>query len=243
MPKAIILMYHNIDNPPKGARIPNLYVTPGMFRFQMWYLRMAGFQVLSVQDLVASVERGETRHNRAAITFDDGYMDFYKNAYPVLNRYGYPSTVFIVSELVGKDNAWDSRNENIAKPLMDWKTIIEINSNGVQIGSHTKTHPELTRIPPDQQIMEIAGSKKDLEERLNHPIETFCYPGGDLSNEVKEAVKKAGYCCAVTTQRGHVEKGNDPLALRRIPIKLIADPFSFLYKVHTNSEKRKGKQL
>ncbi|MDD1751295.1 MAG: hypothetical protein LUO89_15640, partial [Methanothrix sp.] len=78
MPKAIILMYHNIDNPPKGARIPNLYVTPGMFRFQMWYLRMAGFQVLSVQDLVASVERGETRHNMAAITFDDGYMDFYK---------------------------------------------------------------------------------------------------------------------------------------------------------------------
>ena len=121
MPKAIILMYHNIDNPPKGARIPNLYVTPGMFRFQMWYLKMAGFQVLSVQDLVASVERGETRHNMAAITFDDGYMDFYKNAYPILKQYGYPSTVFIVSELVGKDNVWDSRNENIAKPLMDWK--------------------------------------------------------------------------------------------------------------------------
>ncbi len=242
MPKAIILMYHNIDNPPKGARIPNLYVTPGMFRFQMWYLKMAGFQVLSVQDLVASVERGEMHHNMAAITFDDGYMDFYKNAYPVLKRYGYPSTVYIVSELVGKDNAWDSRNENIPKPLMDWKTIIKINNNGVQIGSHTKTHPGLTQISPDQQIMEIAGSKKDLEERLNHPVETFCYPSGDHNDEVKEAVKKAGYRCAVTTQRGHVEKGNDPLALRRIPIKLIADPFSFLYKVHTNSEKRKGKQ-
>ena len=72
MPKAIILMYHNIDNPPKGARIPNLYVTPGMFKFQMWYLKMASFRVLSVQDLVASVERGETRQNMAAITFDDG---------------------------------------------------------------------------------------------------------------------------------------------------------------------------
>jgi peptidoglycan/xylan/chitin deacetylase (PgdA/CDA1 family) len=243
MPKAIILMYHNIDNPPKGARIPNLYVTPGMFRFQMWYLRMAGFQVVSIQDLVASVELGETRRNLAAITFDDGYMDFYKNAYPVLNHYGYPSTVFIVSELVGKDNVWDSRNENIAKPLMDWKTLIEINCNGVEIGSHTKTHPELTRISSDQQIAEIAGSKKDLEEHLNNPIDTFCYPGGDHNDAVKEAVKRAGYRWAVTTRRGHVEKGNDPLALRRIPIKLIADPFSFLYKVHTNAEKRKGKQL
>jgi peptidoglycan/xylan/chitin deacetylase (PgdA/CDA1 family) len=243
MPKAIILMYHNIDNPPKNARIPNLYVTPRMFRFQMWYLKKAGFRVLSIQDLVAVVGAGETQQNMAAITFDDGFVDFYKNAYPILQQHGYPSTVFVVSGLAGKVNAWDHANESIIKPLMNWEQLREINQNGVEIGSHTKTHPELTRISSDQQVMEIAGSKKDLEERLNHPIETFCYPGGDHNNEVKEAVKKAGYCCAVTTQRGHVEKGNDPLALRRIPIKLIADPFSFLYKVHTNSEKRKGKQL
>jgi peptidoglycan/xylan/chitin deacetylase (PgdA/CDA1 family) len=125
---------------------------------------------------------------------------------------------------------------------MDWEQLREIDRNGVEIGSHTKMHPELTRIAPDEQNEEIAGSKKDLEERLNRPINTFCYPGGDYNQQVKELVKKSGYCCAVTTQRGHVEKGNDPLALRRIPIKLIADPFSFLYKVHTNSEKRKGRQ-
>ncbi len=59
----------------------------------------------------------------------------------------------------------------------------------------------------------------------------------------KDAVRKAGYRYAVTTQRGHVEKGTDPNALRRIPIKLITNPFSFLYKIHTKSEKRKGKQL
>ena len=76
MPKAIILMYHNIDKPPKGARIPNLYVTPRMFRFQMWYLKAAGFRVVSIQDLVAAVEAGDTRHNMAAITFDDGYAGF-----------------------------------------------------------------------------------------------------------------------------------------------------------------------
>src|SRR3972149_7617099 len=115
MPKAIILMYHNIDNPPKGARIPNLYVTPRMFRFQMWYLKAAGFRVLSIQNLVAAVDAGDARHNIAAITFDDGYMDFYKNAYPVLKRYGYPSTVYVVSGLVGKDNVWDSLNENFMK--------------------------------------------------------------------------------------------------------------------------------
>jgi len=242
MPKAIILMYHNIDNPPQGARIPNLYVTPRMFRFQMWYLRAAGFKVVSIQDMLALVSQANVDKNLAAITFDDGYMDFYKNAYPVLKRYGYPSTVYVVSGLVGKDNVWDSRNENFAKPLMDWKKIIEISRNGVQIGSHTKTHPELTRLSAGEQNEEISASKKDLEEQLKYPIDTFCYPGGDHDEQVKKAVKKAGYRNAITTQRGHVEEGYDPYALRRIPIKLITNPFSFLYKIHTDSEKRKGKQ-
>jgi peptidoglycan/xylan/chitin deacetylase (PgdA/CDA1 family) len=235
-------MYHNIDNPPNGAHIPNLYVTPRMFRFQMWYLKTAGFKVVSIQDLFALASENNNQGNLAAITFDDGYMDFIRNAYPILKQYNYPSTVFVVSGLAGKENEWDNANENIKKPLMDWEQLREINKNGVEIGSHTRTHPELTRISPDEQNEEIAGSKRDLEERLNRPVSIFCYPGGDYDQQVKEMVKKAGYCCAVTTQRGHVMKGNDPLALRRIPIKLIADPFSFLYKVHTNSEKRKGKQ-
>jgi len=242
MPKAIILMYHNIDNPPKNARIPNLYVTPRMFRFQMWYLKTAGFKVVSIQDMLALASGDNGRGNLAAITFDDGYMDFFRNAYPVLKQHGYPSTVFVVSGLVGRENIWDHANESIKKPLMDWEQLREIGRNGVEIGSHTKTHPELTRISPDAQEEEIAGSKKYLEEQLNRPVNTFCYPGGDYNQQVKEIAERAGYRCAVTTRRGHVERGADPFALRRIPIKLIADPFSFLYKVHTNSEKRKGKQ-
>jgi len=242
MPRAIILMYHNIDNPPKGAKIPNLYVTPTMFRFQMWYLKTAGFKVVSIADLLALASEDNNQSNLAAITFDDGYLDFYKNAYPVLRQYEYPSTIYVVSGLVGKVNSWDLRNESLSKPLMDWNTIREISKNGVQIGSHTITHPELTRISSDEQNKEIVGSKNELEEHLNQPIDAFCYPGGDQNQQVKEAVKKAGYRNAVTTQRGHVEKGFDPFALRRIPIKLITNPFSFLYKIHTKSEKRKGRQ-
>lgn len=243
MPKALILMYHNIDTPPKGARIPNLYVTPGMFAFQMWYLRAAGFTVVSIQDMLDMVSRGAVERNLAALTFDDGYSDFYKNAYPVLKRHGYPSTVYVVSGLIGKDNEWDSRNENHGKPLMDAKTIIELSRNKVEIGSHTKSHPELTRVSSAERLKEILESKRALENMLDHPVDAFCYPGGDRNEQVQEAVQKAGYRHAVTTQRGHIEKGYDPFALRRIPIKLITNPFSFLYKIHTNSEKRKGRQL
>jgi peptidoglycan/xylan/chitin deacetylase (PgdA/CDA1 family) len=242
MPKAIILMYHNIDNPPKGAMIPNLYVTPRMFKFQMWYLRISGFKVVSIREMLDTLSRGNLDFNMAAITFDDGYQDFYRNAYPVLKRYEYPSTVYVVTGLMGRPNVWDARNENHGKPLMDAKTILEISERGVEIGSHTKSHPELTRVSPAEQFAEIAESKKELEDLLDSPVDSFCYPGGDHNEQVKEAVKKAGYRHAVTTHRGHVEKGYDPFALRRIPIKLITNPFSFLYKIHTKSEKRKGKQ-
>jgi len=242
MHKAIILMYHNIDIPPEGARIPNLYVTPRMFAFQMWYLKTAGFRVVSIQDLVAAVEAGDARHNMVAITFDDGYADFYHNAYPILKHHGYPSTVYVVSGFAGKYNVWDSGNETHQKPMMDWNQIDEVRENNVQIGSHTRSHPELTTLSDDVLDEELVGSKKDIEKRVNQTVEHFCYPYGDCNDRIQAAVRKAGYRFAVTTQRGHVVKGNDPFALRRIPIKLIANPFSFLYKVHTNSEKRKGKQ-
>jgi peptidoglycan/xylan/chitin deacetylase (PgdA/CDA1 family) len=242
MPKAIILMYHNIGIPPKGARIPNLYVTPRMFRFQMGYLKFAGYRVLPIPDLLAAVEAGEPRQNVAAITFDDGFSDFYDNAWPVLNAHGYPSTVYVVSGLVAGHNVWDARHEVIRKPLMSWDRLIEISRKGVQIGSHTRTHPQLTTLSPENLKEELAGSKRELEERLESAVDHFCYPYGDHDDRVKEAVKSAGYRYAVTTQRGHVTKGCDPRALRRIPIKLITNPFSFFYKIHTDSEKRKGRQ-
>lgn len=242
MPKAIVLMYHNIDVPPKGARIPNLYVTPRMFRFQMWYLRTAGFTVLPIQDLLAAVAAGDTSRNMAAITFDDGYKDFHANAYPVLKHYGYPSTVYVVSGSIGKVNVWDAKNESVEKQLMDWDSLIEVSRNNVQIGSHTRTHPLLTTLSGEALKDELDGSRQELESRLDRPVEHFCYPYGDQNDTVKQAVKNAGYRSAVTTQRGHVLKGFDPVAVRRVPVKLITNPVSFLYKVHTDSEKRKGRQ-
>jgi peptidoglycan/xylan/chitin deacetylase (PgdA/CDA1 family) len=241
MSRAIILMYHNIDNPPEGARIPNLYVTPRMFRFQMWYLKRAGFKVVPLQNLLESVSQGHMDGNLVALTFDDAYRDFYTNAYPVLKQYGYPSTVYVVTGLAAKDNEWDAKNENDRKPLMDWQSISEVSGNGVQIGSHTKSHPRLTTLAGEAIREELIGSKKELEERLNQRIDHFCYPYGDHNDLVKEEVRKAGYRSAVITRRGHVEQGYDPFALRRIPIKLTTNPASFLKRIHTDSEKRKGK--
>ena len=242
MSTAFILMYHNVDIPPKWARIPNLYVTPKMFRFQMWYLKKSGFKVLSLSDMLAAVAAGKRTDNIVSITFDDGYRDFYLNAYPTLKRYGYPSIVYVVSDRTGMVNTWDSENENITKPLMNWDMIREVSQSGVEIGSHTRSHQQLSTLSGDALQEELCGSKKILEDQLNRKVVHFCYPYGDFDDLVKEAVKKAGYCSAVTTRRGHVLQGSDTFMLPRIPIKLVTNPVNFLYKIHSDSEMRKGLQ-
>src|SRR5512143_123753 len=146
-------MYHNIGKPPNGVETPNLYVTPGMFKFQMWYLKWAGFHVVTVQDLMRFIREGRTGGRMVALTFDDGYRDFYENAYPVLKQYGYPATVFIMPGLVGeehtKEHVWAGR------PLMDWKTVAKMSRNNVTIGSHTMTHPSLVDIPIQESAREL----------------------------------------------------------------------------------------
>jgi peptidoglycan/xylan/chitin deacetylase (PgdA/CDA1 family) len=238
---AAILTYHSIDTPPRGAKMIGLYVTPKMFRFQMNYLRLAGFKVLPLKDLLALVGVGCRDEKLVALTFDDGFMDFYRNAYPVLRRYGYPSTVFIVSELVGRENLWNLRKLGSVRKLMDWKHILEVAANGVTIGSHTRTHPQLVRCSASEMHSEIADSKKDLENSLNQPVEFFCYPYGRFNEAVKEEVRKAGYFGALTTQKGIIEKDFDPFALPRISIRFHRHPLSFMLKLHFGVRKMVSK--
>jgi len=232
MTQALILMYHSIGEPPEGVKTPNLYVTPKMFKFQMWYLQWAGFNVMSLKDLIASAQNDEEKAKRIAITFDDGYQDFYENAYPVLKRHGYPSTVFIIPGLIGGKNAWDFSSENADKPLMDWETVIEISNKGVEIGSHTQTHPCLLDLSPLEIAAEAIDSKREIEKRLSRPVEFFCYPYGKYNAGVREGVRKAGYTAAISTLRGCVENPFDLFGLKRVPVKLTTNPLSFIYRIH-----------
>jgi len=241
-PKVIVLMYHNIGIPPRGATLRSLYVSPRMFRFQMWYLKAAGFRVVSLREILAFTNGTRDDEKMVALTFDDGFHDFYENAYPVLKCYGYPSTVFLVSDLVGRENVWDSANLGVTKKLLDWDRIKELNDAGVTFGSHTKTHPFLTRLPDREIEDEVRGSKTALEERLGRPVEFFCYPYGDYDEKVLDAVKNAGYAGAITTKRGLIHRGDDAFSMRRSFIRLNTHPLSFLWKLHSRYEDRKGQR-
>jgi peptidoglycan/xylan/chitin deacetylase (PgdA/CDA1 family) len=238
--RAAVLMYHNVAIPPRGAGMRGLYVTPRMFAFQMWYLRNAGFHVVSLEKILGFAEGKETSQRMVAVTFDDGYQDFYDNAWPVLRKYEYPSTVFLVADLIGTENSWDRDALKAGKKLLDSGRIRELEREGVTFGSHTKSHPFLTGLSAGELAEEISGSKSALEETLSAPVEFFCYPYGDRSTTVEEAVREAGYRAACTTDRGFVRRGDDPFTLKRVRVSLNTHPLSFIWKLHSDYETKRG---
>src|SRR5437764_155089 len=144
-----ILMYHKVDRlpPPPGARYVRNYVLPEQFDPQLGALRRWAYQTISFDDWLA-YRRGERTLPRRPIilTFDDGYRSTGEIAWPLLQRHGATATVFLVSDLIGKTNAWDARE--IQEPLLGPGEIAAMRAGHIEFGSHTKTHAALTTLPP-----------------------------------------------------------------------------------------------
>ncbi len=239
MNRAIVLMYHNIAGPPSGKASLGLYVSPGMFIFQMWYLKTAGFKVVPLGEVLSFIGGANSEDRLVALTFDDGYQNFYENAYPVLRRYRYPSTVFLVSDLIGGENGWEEEPRMGRQKLLGRGAIHEMKKEGVVFGSHSRTHPFLSRLSPEALKAEISGSKSSLEAELQLPVDYFCYPYGDYDLRTVGMVKEAGYTLAVTTKRGLVHEGSDPYEIRRSFIRGNTNPFLFLLRLHSSYEDSK----
>ncbi len=202
------------------------------FKLQMWYLKAAGYRVVSLKEMLAFASGDKKAKNRgpmAALTFDDGYIDFYENAFPVLKKYGYPSTVFMVSGLAGRTNLWDRAAYGYGheKRLLGWQKASELSEGGVTFGAHTRTHPHLTSISASRMKEEILGSKLEIEDRTGRQADFFCYPYGDYNGEVVRVVKEAGFLGATSTRRGYVLKGDDRFELKR----MSAGPKTWLFSM------------
>lgn len=193
-----ILMYHRVANKGNPGLDP-YRVTPEQFDMQMRYLADNGYHGITLDAWQRSTDRCRGVPGRAVlITFDDGYVDFREHAWPILQKYGFPATVFVVPGLVGKDAEWDSRFGPPA-PLMNWDQIRELVAEGVQIGSHTMTHPLLTTLSHDEVASEALMSKTEIEQQIGHAVDTIAYPYGDHSEIVERIFEDNGYAVGVTT--------------------------------------------
>ncbi len=206
-----ILMYHRIAS--SCTESPLLCVNPQSFKKQMDFISRYGYKVISLEELVNALSKKQTPpHNAVVITFDDGSEDIYRNAFVVLKKNRFPATVFVITDLVGKEE------------FLSWEQLRQMQGQGIDIASHTKTHSYLPGIADEQRLWsEIFESKKELENRIDRPINLFSYPIGGYNYKIIDFVKRAGYIAACTTNRGGYHLKPDIFALRRIKMTEDSD--------------------
>ena len=201
--KAVILVYHRITSESDNG---GLCVTPEVFAMQMEYLAKH-YNVLPLSKLVEHLQTGRQIPSRSCVvTFDDGTIDNFEIAFPILKKLSIPATFFVIGSRMEDPFYF---NSNQADALL---------ANGQAIGAHTQTHPKLTKATDEELLEELEVPFKNLNNA--HAIDSpcFAYPYGDFNPQVAEAVMNTGYCCAVTTQPGFVQEDSDLFALPRIQI-------------------------
>ncbi|HET7034249.1 MAG TPA: polysaccharide deacetylase family protein [Thermomicrobiaceae bacterium] len=205
-----IVMYHYVrpDPGPGDPAGEDLSVTPEDFAAEMDYLAAQHYTTMTLGELEVVRERRAPLPARPVVlTFDDGYRDFYTDAWPVLRRHHFKATIFVITGVVGSER------------YLSWDMIRELDGSGlIEVGSHTVDHPELPALSDAQARAEIVDSKKTLEEHLGHPVVAFSYPAGHYTQREVDDVRQAGYGCAVTTRGAFARAGDPALELPRFRI-------------------------
>ncbi len=196
-----ILVYHRIDEYKGGLK--SLYVKPKTFEKQMNYLFKRGYKTISLTDLKTAIEKKDKMFLRKkfCITFDDGYEDLL-NAYSVLKKYNFNAIVFVHTQAV-KDGYYTYPSMTEAKMISfeQLKEMLDV----FEIGSHTVSHYDLSKISEEKIIFELRESKKIIMNNLGVEIKHFCYPFGKLFKDYNKLLKQEGYETAVSLKNGLVE--------------------------------------
>lgn len=195
-----IFVYHSVRAHIKGeSKLQDAYdVTPELLEEELKYLRDGDYTTITFADVKANFDHGTPLPPKPVIlSFDDGWRNEYEYAFPLLKKYNMRGTFFIFTNPIGRKDHW-----------VTWEEIKEMEAAGMEIGGHTRTHPELTKIMTDKELdKEIAGGKKIIEDHLGHPVEVFAYPFGLEDERVVAAVARAGYSLGRTLSPG---VWNDP---------------------------------
>lgn len=217
-----VLMYHRVD-PQVSARDPitvSLTVLTPVFEAQLQLLQAAGYRSMTL----AAVREALDRHvplpaRRVVLTFDDGYADNYTVVFPLLQRYGFGATFFVVTSSVGtRDHLTISQIREMAQAEM------EIESHGVH-------HIDFSRLSTDDARRELLQSRKTIEGWTGHPVAFFAYPAGRYSIALEHLLDTLGYRGAMTTQPGFVTQASGPFILERVRITHDDTPASFARKL------------
>ena len=209
-----ILMYHRISAAPQ---FDQLSVSPARFAAHMQYLA-AHCEVISLAQAVAQLPL-RSRRQKIVITFDDGYLDNLRHALLVLTQYQLPASIFITTEFCDQSLRHPRYPASAERLHLNWSEVRELASSPlITIGSHTLSHPYLSRLDADQAALEITQSRSRIQAEINQPVDFFCYPSGDVTPREQRLVQQAGYTAAVTVAPGRNHAQTPLHALHRTEI-------------------------
>ena len=231
---APILMYHSISD-LKSGRFDDFRVTPQRFQEHLRLFRSVGMQPLTVSQLVEARELDHAPERPVVLTFDDGFVDFYEHAMPILSRFGFTATLYMLAGQVGGASMW---LENIGEgelPLMNWTQLETIQQAGVEVGAHSMTHRALDMLPLNEAREEIARSKQILEAGLARPVTSFAYPFGFFSRRVRNLVEESGFRSACAVGYATSASDQDVFALSRHIVRSDTSDQDLLTMIHDES--------
>lgn len=229
-----ILMYHSVCAATE-SRHPYfaINIAPAMLRSHLQFLQDEGYAAVHLSEVIEMLRVGGEGRKLVAVTFDDGFRNFYTQALPLLRSYGFPATLFVASGLVGKQSS-------ILGPeaLMTWQEIREVSRQGVEIGSHSISHTDLYRVDSRTRQEEIRLSKTTIEDKLGNAVHSFAYPFAFPEHD-KEfccsfigSLEQAGYHSAVSTVIGRARRGRSRFMLPRLPVNSHDDLDLFSAKLN-----------
>ncbi|MEG4799255.1 sulfotransferase [Microcoleus sp. ARI1-B5] len=210
--KLPILAYRRIN--PDGVDS----VTPQVFEQQLQYLKQHGYYSASWENWQRAKRDQTPLPGKAVLmTFDGGYLDFFTYAFPLLKRFDFTATVFLVAESIGKTNSWEKADTEEVQ-LMGWPEIRQLRDSGIEFGSMSATHQPLTALSPTEIVREGAKSRAILERGLGKSVKCFAYPYGDVDKIVAHLIGASGYSVGVS-YRSSISNFDDSLmSLPRIQI-------------------------
>jgi len=222
-----ILMYHSISN--REERTHPYYrtvTTPEVFAQQMRFLHENGYSAVSVDEVVEILQgRRKITGRPVAITFDDGFQDFYTNAFPVLSRFGFTATMYLATGYIGR-----SPQSFMGVECMTWDQVRELRDASIHFGSHTVTHPQLRSLRNEDVQAELRRSKETIENKLGAPVSSFAYPYAFPETDrafiamLRQLLLDSGYRSGASTMIGTAANGQEALFLPRLPVNSGDDP-------------------
>ncbi len=210
-------MYHYISTPPAGAhpyRVGNS-LAPDVFNAHLDYLQQEGYTTIQLKDLISYLATGAPQlpPKPIVLTFDDGYADSYFNAFPALQAHNMIGTFFIIT-----DFATQAADDPTYADYATWDQLREMAAAGMEIGSHSRNHPDLAGKDLDYLVWQALGSKETIEAEIGAHPHILAYPSGSYDQLVIDVFRSAHFWGAVTTQQGTLQDSDHLFEIKRLRI-------------------------